>query len=180
MPFFGGYGHSISSQQEIPPGSRLPILAPRPTDLSAMGEDTFSTASDALHRGNQVENTTPFYYPAVNMRAPLPLTSETVGTGQEVLTDGPVYGHPRNPTTLDGNAHDTSLNSSFQSYDHTKNQSMPWGIPHAQHVTPEDAAYKAERSPVLGEQEQQVPFFRPEVRGDFLEFGKAIEYMLKT
>lgn len=139
VPFFGGYGNEIP-QQGLPAGSRLPILAPRPSDLSPMGQNPFSTVSDP-HRENQVENTAPFYYPPVNMREPLSLPSETaVGTGQEVLPDGPVY-----HSTTDQTARETALPSSSQSYNSTNNQVVHREVPHAQ-VNPQEANYSKKYS----------------------------------
>lgn len=154
VPFFGGYGNSIPPQG-LPAGSRLPILAPRPSDLSPVGPTTFSTVSDP-EREDQVENTAPFHYPPVNIHAPLPLSSETVvGTGQEVLPDEPAY----HSTTLDTAVRETSLHSSSQSYNSTNNQTVHGKVPHAQ-VTPQEATYSTKHASALPEQTQS---FRPEV-----------------
>lgn len=143
VPFFGGYGQEIP-QQGLPAGSRLPILAPRPSDLSPMGQNPFSTVSGS-HRENQVENTAPFYYPPVNMRAP----ETVVGTGQEVLPDGPAY----HSTTLDQTSRESAFHSSSQSYNSTNHQTVHREVPHAQ-VTAQEATYNTKYSSALQGQAQ--------------------------
>ena len=145
VPFFGEYDSNFFSQQGLPTGSRLPILAPRPTDFSGAGESTFSTTSDPSNQDTQVAITDPFYYPPATMHTPLPLTSETaVGPGHGVSPARFAHDHPDLSTTPDEGdvrSSEAPLTSPSQAYDLTGYKNASWVVPQAQPVTSQEAVY---------------------------------------
>lgn len=150
-PFLGAYDGNFSSQQGLPEGSRLPILAPRPTDFSVAEQSTFSTTSDpSPHQETQIANTAPFYYPPTRMHAPLPLASEAaVRTDQEALSPQLAHDHPELTMTSDGGDLRSSgapLSSPSQSYNLPTDQNTSWVLPQVQAVTSQDTAHHASQA----------------------------------
>lgn len=163
-PPFGECDGSFVTQQRLQSDSRLPLLAPRPTDSSNSGHGISSAPSS--HDDAQTTNISPFHYSAVTAQGAPQSASETVvETGPEALSTGLPHEQSRHlSTTLseDGRHRgpDATLSSPSQSYDFMDPQNMPWTVQPKQSIFPQQATYGATCPSVSRGQDH---FTQPEV-----------------
>lgn len=160
VPLFSEYDNNFLSQQGLQAGSHLPVLAPRPSDLSTPGQTTFPTASATPYGETQAASTVPFHYPPVSARASLPPTSETVV--------GPPPGAPSPGMASQGNSgqlrpapveNDGSFGPNFHSPSETYNlsnfPSVHWKRESIQSFASQGGTYNTGHDSIL--QEQHLP-----------------------